>query len=55
MNSETHTNSLAAIVESSDDAIIAGRELALKVGQNFIRKLCPPDQLLEAVRNSLDS
>jgi PAS domain S-box-containing protein len=46
---------LKVIFTSGDSADIAGRELTLKAGQNFIQKPCPPDQLLEAVRNCLDS
>jgi PAS domain S-box-containing protein len=46
---------LKVIFTSGYSADIAGRELTLKAGQNFIQKPCPPDQLLEAVRNCLDS
>ncbi|HEX5400180.1 MAG TPA: PAS domain S-box protein, partial [Verrucomicrobiae bacterium] len=32
----------------------AGRELELRVGENFVRKPCTPNQLLETVRRCLD-
>ena len=46
---------LKVLFTSGYSAEIAGRELALRAGQNFIQKPCPPGQLLEAIRNCLDS
>lgn len=46
---------LKVLFTSGYSAEIAGRELVLLTGQNFIQKPCPPNQLLEAVRNCLDS
>ncbi|HEY5551118.1 MAG TPA: ATP-binding protein, partial [Opitutaceae bacterium] len=46
---------LKVIFTSGYSADIAGRELELKPGQNFIQKPSSPTSLLEIVRNSLDS
>ena len=46
--------SLKVIFCSGYSAEIAGRELVLQTGQNFIQKPCPSNQLLETVRSSLD-
>jgi two-component system, cell cycle sensor histidine kinase and response regulator CckA len=46
---------LSVIFTSGYSAEIAGRELSLKVGQNFIQKPALPSQLLEIVRQCLDS
>jgi len=45
---------LKVIYMSGYSAEIAGRELALRVGENFLQKPFPIDTLLEAVRRSLD-
>ena len=45
---------LRVIVTSGYSADIAGRALELPAGQKFIQKPCPPEQLLEAVRDCLD-
>ena len=45
---------LRVIFTSGYSPEIAGRELTLQPGQNFIQKPCPPFELLEAVRLSLD-
>ncbi|HUG10529.1 MAG TPA: PAS domain S-box protein [Opitutaceae bacterium] len=45
---------LKVIFTSGYSADIAGRELELKAGQNFIQKPSPPNALLEIVRRSLD-
>ncbi len=46
---------LRVIFTSGYSADIAGRELNLKDGQNFLQKPCPPLRLLETVRKSLDA
>ncbi len=46
--------SLKVLFTSGYSAEIAGRELILVAGQNFIQKPYPSSQLLEAVRNCLD-
>jgi len=46
---------LKVIFTSGYSEDIAGRELKLQAGQKFIQKPCPPNDLLEAVRASLDS
>jgi hypothetical protein len=45
---------LRVIFTSGYSADIAGRELSLQEGQNFIQKPSPPHQLLETVRRCLD-
>jgi PAS domain S-box-containing protein len=45
---------LKVIFTSGYSADIAGRELELKPGQNFLQKPSPPTALLEIVRQSLD-
>ncbi len=45
---------LSVIFTSGYSAEIAGRELSLKAGQNFIQKPALPSQLLEIVRQCLD-
>jgi PAS domain S-box-containing protein len=45
---------LRVIFTSGYSADIAGRELSLKEGKNFIQKPCPPQRLLEVVRECLD-
>jgi two-component system cell cycle sensor histidine kinase/response regulator CckA len=45
---------LKVIFTSGYSAEIAGRELVLSEGQNFLQKPCPPQKLLETVRQSLD-
>ena len=46
---------LKVIYTSGYSAEIAGRELKLRSGENFLQKPCPPDRLLETVRRCLDS
>jgi PAS domain S-box-containing protein len=46
---------LKVIFASGYSSEMAGRELALQPGQNFIQKPCSPSELLELVRRSLDS
>lgn len=46
---------LKVIFTSGYSAAIAGRELKLEAGQNFIQKPCPADQLLNTARDLLDS
>jgi two-component system cell cycle sensor histidine kinase/response regulator CckA len=46
---------LRVIFTSGYSADIAGRELTLREGQNFLQKPCPPHVLLETVRRCLDS
>ncbi len=46
--------SLRVVFTSGYSADIAGRELSLKEGQNFIQKPSSPQQLLETVRRALD-
>lgn len=46
---------LKVIFTSGYSAEIAGRELKLEEGQNFIQKPCSPAQLLQTVRHCLDS
>jgi two-component system cell cycle sensor histidine kinase/response regulator CckA len=46
---------LKVVFTSGYSADIAGRELKLQAGQSFIAKPCPPNELLEAIRGSLDS
>jgi signal transduction histidine kinase/ActR/RegA family two-component response regulator len=45
---------LRVIFTSGYSADIAGRELVLEEGQNFLQKPCPSDHILETVRKSLD-
>ena len=45
---------LGVIFTSGYSADIAGRELALQEGQDFLQKPASPDQLLETVRRCLD-
>jgi PAS domain S-box-containing protein len=45
---------LRVIFISGYSAEIAGRELVLQEGQNFLQKPCPSDRILETVRKSLD-
>jgi CheY-like chemotaxis protein len=51
----TQNPKLKVIFTSGYSAEIAGRELKLQAGQNFVQKPCPTVQLLETVRNCLDS
>ena len=46
---------LKVILASGYSSEMAGRELTLQPGQNFIQKPCSPSELLELVRLSLDS
>jgi two-component system cell cycle sensor histidine kinase/response regulator CckA len=46
---------LRVIFTSGYSADIAGRELTLREGQNFLQKPCPPHVLLETVRRCLDN
>ncbi len=46
---------LRIIYTSGYSAEIAGRELTLQIGQNFIQKPVRPNQLLEVLRRSLDA
>jgi two-component system, cell cycle sensor histidine kinase and response regulator CckA len=46
---------LRIIYTSGYSAEIAGQELTLQIGQNFIQKPVRPNQLLEALRRSLDA
>jgi two-component system cell cycle sensor histidine kinase/response regulator CckA len=46
---------LRVIFTSGYSGDIAGRELALREGQNFLQKPCPPHVLLETVRRCLDA
>ena len=46
---------LRVVFTSGYSADIGGRELCLQEGQNFIQKPSPPQQLLETVRQCLDS
>jgi two-component system cell cycle sensor histidine kinase/response regulator CckA len=46
---------LRIIYTSGYSAEIAGRELTLQIGQNFIQKPVRPHQLLEVLRRSLDA
>ena len=50
-----HVPTLRVIFMSGYSAEIAGRELTLQPGQNFIQKPSPPNDLLETVRRSLDT
>jgi CheY-like chemotaxis protein len=45
---------LRVIFTSGYSADIAGRELTLEEGQNFLQKPCPPDEILATIRRSLD-
>ncbi len=45
---------LKVLFTSGYSAAIAGRELKLEPGQRFLQKPCPPEQLLETVRDCLD-
>jgi CheY-like chemotaxis protein len=45
---------LKVIFTSGYSPEIAGRELELRSGENFLQKPCSPDQLLETVRRCLD-
>jgi FixJ family two-component response regulator len=45
---------LKVIFTSGYSVEIAGRELKLEAGQDFIQKPSDPDHLLEAIRNCLD-
>jgi two-component system cell cycle sensor histidine kinase/response regulator CckA len=51
---QAHKPGLKVIFTSGYSADIAGRELELKTGQNFIQKPASPTALLEIVRRSLD-
>ncbi|MCD6048957.1 MAG: multi-sensor hybrid histidine kinase, partial [Verrucomicrobia bacterium] len=51
---QTQNPKLRVVFTSGYSADIAGRELALAEGQNFIQKPAPPHKLLETVRHSLD-
>ena len=46
---------LKVIFVSGYSAEIAGRELALRTGENFLQKPFNPSQLLVTVRNCLDA
>jgi CheY-like chemotaxis protein len=46
---------LPIIFTSGYSANVAGRQLSLQTGENFLQKPFPPEQLLETVRMSLDS
>ncbi len=46
---------LRVLFTSGYSAEIAGRELTLREGENFVQKPCPPQLLLETVRRCLDS
>ena len=46
---------LKIIFTSGYSAEIAGRHLQLRTGENFVQKPCPPEQLLETIRRSLDT
>jgi signal transduction histidine kinase len=48
------TPQLKVIFMSGYSAEIAGRQMELKPGENFLQKPFPPDQLLETVRRCLD-
>jgi CheY-like chemotaxis protein len=50
-----HRPKLKVIFTSGYSAEVAGRELSLQTGQNFIQKPCSTARLLGAVRLSLDS
>jgi PAS domain S-box-containing protein len=50
----TQNPNLKVIFTSGYSADIAGRELKLQAGQNFMQKPCPTDQLFNTVRNLLD-
>ena len=52
---ESEQPRLKVIYTSGYSAEIAGKELALHSGENFLQKPCPLDQLLETVRHSLDT
>jgi PAS domain S-box-containing protein len=45
---------LKVIFTSGYSAEIAGRDLELRNGENFLQKPCGPDQLLETIRRCLD-
>ena len=51
---QTEQPGLKVIFMSGYSAVIAGRDLELQIGQNFIQKPSPPDQLLSAIRRLLD-
>jgi PAS domain S-box-containing protein len=46
---------LKVVFSSGYSAEIAGRELELREGENFLQKPFPPDQLLNTIRRCLDS
>ncbi|MBL9138160.1 MAG: response regulator [Verrucomicrobiales bacterium] len=46
---------LRVLFTSGYSAEIAGQEISLKPGQDFLQKPCPPPQLLDAIRRCLDS
>jgi two-component system, cell cycle sensor histidine kinase and response regulator CckA len=46
---------LEVVFTSGYSGDIAGRELSLRSGENFLQKPCTADQLLAAVRRSLDA
>ncbi|MBI3852873.1 MAG: PAS domain S-box protein [Verrucomicrobia bacterium] len=46
---------LKVIFTSGYSLEIAGQELKLKAGQNFVQKPCPPYQLLDTIRHILES
>lgn len=52
---QTEKPNLKVLFTSGYSAEIAGRELKSKAGQQFMQKPCPPDQLLQVVRNCLDA
>jgi two-component system, cell cycle sensor histidine kinase and response regulator CckA len=52
---QTQKPGLKVVFTSGYSADIAGRELKLRAGQNFVQKPCPPRRLLEVVRDCLDS
>lgn len=51
---QAENRQLKVVFISGYSAAIAGRELVLKEGQNFIQKPCVPKTMLEVVRNCLD-
>ncbi|HXT41697.1 MAG TPA: response regulator [Candidatus Angelobacter sp.] len=52
---QTHAPGLRVIFTSGYSADIAGRELSLEEGKNFLQKPSSPRQLLEVVRRCLDA
>lgn len=45
---------LKVVFASGYSAEVAGRQIALQLGENFLQKPFPPDQLLETIRRCLD-